>query len=581
MDLNPKRTCSALASMILSSCLLAACSGAGDSSASSSGPAAPADLAAAMECADAQAVIVPNTGDYGRPIATNSERAQAFFDQGLRLSYSYYFPEALASFDAALCFDEDNPMLHWGRALAIAPNPNSRYGGAPDDPFGAGKSAIAQAKASADGLAETDRALIDALAVLFDTDRYPEQAERSQAFIEATRELNRQYPQDLEAAFLAAGAIMMASPWQYFSAEDGSPIANAGEALTILETGMEQNPRHPGLNHLHIHLLENSREPGRAELSADRLESLTPRAGHMVHMPGHIYMRVGRYDDAVAINERSLAADDYFVQQWGDRPLPSLATYGLSARVHGGHARNFIQWGSLLQGSSARAIAEAKGMADMVTAERLDRGASLRTPAVFVMTLKVFGRWQDILALPIPPESQPYPAGILHGARGSAYLANGNIAAAETELEDLLASVRNEGLNNQRASVNFTTDLLRIAELVLKGEIASARGSYAEAVGHFQNAVLAQDQLRYMEPPDWMQSTRLYLGQAYLESGQHQQAEAAFREDLDELQENGWALYGLAQSLEAQNKQQEAEVVQARFKKAWAKADVELSAAHF
>ncbi|MEX1033231.1 MAG: tetratricopeptide repeat protein [Cellvibrionaceae bacterium] len=554
------------------SCLLVACNGAVENINVSD---------AAASCAEEKAVLVPNTGEYSRSVNTGSRQAQAFFDQGLRLTYSYYFPEALASFDAALCFDPDNPMIHWGRALAIAPNPNSRYGRAPDDPMGAGKAAIAQAKAKAQGLEPVVVALIDALAVLFDTDHYPRQADRSQAFIEATQELIDQYPADLEAAFLAADAIMMASPWNYFSQDDGSPIGLAGDALAILEQGMERNPNHPGLNHLHIHLLENSHEPERAEVSADRLESLTPRAGHMVHMPGHIYMRVGRYDDAITTNERSLAADAYFVEQWGDRPLPFGATYGLSARIHGGHARNFIQWGSLLQGNSERAITLAKDMAQSVSQERLDDGASLRTPAVYIMTLQAFGRWQDILALPLPPESQPYLRGIQHAARGSAYLAQDNlaqdnVAAAESELAELKSAAANEIVKNQRASVNAATDLLQIAEYRLQGEIASARGNFDEAIAAFQAAVVIQDQLRYMEPPDWMHSTRLYLGQAYLEAGQYAQAEQVFREDLELLQENGWALYGLAQTLKAQDKRQEAESVQDRFEVAWAKADVEI-----
>lgn len=535
----------------------------------------------ARQCADAKAVILPRTGDYGRPIATDSEQAQDFFDQGLRLTYSYYFPEALASFEAGLCFDPDNPMLQWGRALAIAPNPNSRYGSGPDDPAGKGEKAIARAQANAAGLPAVDRALIDTLAVLYERDQYPERDARSEAFIEATQALIEEYPRDLEAAFLAADAIMMASPWQYFSTGDGRPIGMAGSALRVLESGMAQNPRHPGLTHLHIHLLENSKQPERAETSADRLESLTPMAGHMVHMPGHIYMRLGRYDDAIATNERSLAADQYVIERWGDRPLPSGLTYGLSARVHGGHARNFIQWGSLMQGNSTRAIAEAKAMADAVSEEALNRGSSLRTPAIYLMSLRAFGRWDDIVGLPIPPASQPYLAGILHGFRGSAYLARDDVTAAQEELSKLLKAAQSEQVQTQRASVNRATDLLNIAEHVLRGEIASARGQDEEAIQYFQAAVDVQDQLRYMEPPDWLHSSRLYLGQAYLDAGQPERAEKVFREDLDLLRGNGWALFGLTKSLEAQGQSEAAGEVWQRFEEAWAKADVELTAAHY
>jgi tetratricopeptide (TPR) repeat protein len=535
----------------------------------------------AAECADAKAVLVPETGNYRRSIPTSSPEAQAFFDQGLRLTYSYYFPEALASFDAALCFDPDNPMIHWGRALAIAPNPNSRYGGAPDDPAGLGREAIALAQQNAGELGPVERSLIDALAVLYAMDEYPDQGERSRAFIEASRQLARDYSDDLEAVFLAADAIMMASPWQYFSQRDGSPIGHAGEALRLLEDGMKKDPEHPGLNHLHVHLLENSREPERAEVSADRLESLTRKAGHMVHMPGHIYMRVGRFDDAMATNERSLAADEFFVQQWGDRPLPGGVTYGLSARVHGGHARNFIQWGSLLQGNSERAIDVARDMAAGITRERLDQGSSLRTPAVHYMTLRAFGRWDEILSLPIPPNSQPYLAGLLHGMRGSALIARNDLKGAEEELARLQAAAQNPRVQQQFAAVNRAADLLAISESLLQGEIASAANDQEKAIDYFRRAVRRQDQLRYMEPPDWIQSTRLFLGQAYLNAGAFEQAEAVFREDLQLIYDNGWALYGLMQSLAGQGKVEQAQKIKAQFEQAWARADVQLQAAHF
>jgi tetratricopeptide (TPR) repeat protein len=536
---------------------------------------------AAAVCADAKAVLVPETGEYSRAIPTDSPEAQAFFDQGLRLTYSYYFPEALASFDAALCFDPDNPMIHWGRALAIAPNPNSRYGGAPDDPAGLGRKAIALAQQNAGKLSPLERGLIDTLAVLYAMEEYPNREDRSQAFIEASRKLAAQYPDDLEAAFLAADAIMMASPWHYFSQSDGSPLGHAGEAMRLLEEGMEKNPRHPGLNHLHIHLMENSREPERAEVSADRLESLTPKAGHMVHMPGHIYMRIGRFEDAIATNQRSLAADKYFVQQWGDRPFPTGLTYGLSARVHGGHARNFIQWGSLIQGNSERAIAVARDMNETVTRERLDGGSSLRTPAVYYMTLRAFGRWDEILEQPIPPQSQPYLAGLLHSVRGSALIAKDDVMGAKRELAGLQAAMKDPLVQQQFASVNRAADLLAIAEAVLQGELAGAAGDQERAIEHFQNAVQWQDQLRYMEPPDWMQSTRLFLGQAHLKAGNHEQAEKVFREDLQLIYENGWALHGLTESLAAQGKADEAEAVRRRFEDAWSRSDVKLQAAHF
>ncbi len=533
-----------------------------------------------INCADEKAVLVEGTGTYSRNIDSPSPEAQAFFDQGLRLTFSYYFPEALASFNAALCFDPLNPMIHWGRALAIAPNPNSRYGAVADDPQGLGLEIISQAQAlalqSKDSLSEIDLELIEVLAVLFDTKTHPDQTARSAAFINATQSLYEKFPQDLEVAFLAADAIMMASPWQYFSQIDGSAINLAGKAKSIIENGIELNPGHPGLTHLHIHLMENSFTPEQAEASADRLESLTPKAGHMVHMPGHIYMRVGRYADAISTNQRSLLADEYFLQQWGDRELPTGLTYGLSARVHAPHARNFIHWGAVLQGNSELALATSQDMVASIGSDTIQRGSSQRTIASYWMTLRFFSRWQELLALEMKREYPPYLQGVLHYVRGSAFAATNDIESAEQEFLKLQTTLTDESLLTQRAAVNTASNLLNIAQHILAGDIAKAKENFELAINHYQLAVAGQDALRYMEPPDWLQSTRLSLGQAYLDVEDYAAAEFIFTEDLRLLQENGWALYGLLQSLQAQEQEEDIERIAERFGKAWESADVDL-----
>ncbi|HBX37986.1 MAG TPA: hypothetical protein DEG76_12125, partial [Pseudohongiella sp.] len=342
------------------------------------------------------------------------------------------------------------------------------------------------------------------------------------------------------------------------------------------------NPRHPGLTHLHIHLLEASFEPQAAEASADRLESLTPMIGHMVHMPGHIYMRLGRYNDSIATNQRSLQADEFLQQAWGNRSLPRNGTYFLSATNHGGHARMFIHWAGLLQGNFERATSVSAPMAAMVDIEALNRGSGLRAPVAHWMTLKAFGRYDDLLALQNPAPEQPYLAGMLHWVQGSAHAANGDLAQAQQALT-ALQSIRQSaaGLDTMRASVNTAEDLLAIAEHMLAGEIASAQEDFAAAVGHFEQAVALQDALRYMEPPDWLQSTRLFLGQALINAGQAEQAVSVFERDLLLLNNNGWALQGLAQALLLLGRHEEATAVQQRQAMAWADADVELTTAHF
>ena len=534
-----------------------------------------------LACADALAPLVPNTGTFSRDINTAFPEAQAYFDQGMRLTYGYYFPEAIASFEAALCLDPDNAMIHWGKALAIGPNPNSRYGGAPDDPVGEGKNAITRARQLMDNLSAQDRGLIDAVTELYNTEAYPDQVARTQAFIDAAEANYQQHSSDLEAAFLVAHGIMMSTPWTYYSAVNGSALPLVDRALAVMETGMEQDPSHPGLTHLHIHLLEASFQPERAVTSADRLESLTPMAGHMVHMPGHIYMRVGRYEDAITTNERSLNADNVVTQAWGDRELPRTGTYFVSATNHGGHARMVIHWAGILQGNSERAMSVSQPMAMMANAEALGRGAGLRTPVAHWMTLRAFGMFDELLALENPAPGQPYLDGMLNWLKGSAHASQGDADAAQAEFDALQLTRQNAELANWRASVNTTDDMLAIASHILAGEIASARQDYDTAITEFEQAVDLQDQLRYMEPPDWLQSTRLFLGQAMLNAGRYADAQAVFERDLLLLNENGWALHGLAAALEGQGDATGAAAVRERQAAAWVDANVELTAAHF
>jgi tetratricopeptide (TPR) repeat protein len=375
-----------------------------------------------LACADGHASLVEGTGNFSRDINSPSPEAQDYFDQGLRLGYGYYFPEAVASFNAALCFDPDNARIHWARAQALGPNANSRNSGLPDDPQGEGAKALQLAIANMGEEPQQWKDMINALVPMFDMENLPDMATRSQAVIDSTRALYTQYPDDLEAAFTYTHAIMMASPWYYFE-WDGTPRANTNDARAAMEKGMAQNPYHPGLTHLHVHLMEASREPVSAETSADALEPLTPMIGHMAHMPGHIFMRIGRYQDSIDANRRSVLADEYFVQQWGEREYPQYGTYFLSATNHRGHARMFIHWGGLLQGNADVAFEIVTPLAAATTAEQLDRGNSLRNVSVEWMTYKAFGMWDEILALPAQPDYRPFLQGTLNHVRGAAMAA--------------------------------------------------------------------------------------------------------------------------------------------------------------
>ena len=524
------------------------------------------------------AVLIDNIGTYGRKISTTSPLAQKFFDQGLRLVYGYYFPEAIASFEEAQQYDPDHPMLDWGLALAMGPNPNSRKNSFPDDPHGDGRKAIASARAHLARATAVERALIESLAVQYDTDRYPDRAVRDEKYIEATRSVLDRHPDDLEAGFMYADALMIRGAWNYWQ-RDGSPLPGTREAAAALEHLMALEPNHPAAVHLYVHLFESSAEPERALPQADRLESIMPKAGHMVHMPSHIYLRVGQYEKAIASNERSVAADRFFLSEWGARPFPTAGTYHLSASTHAPHALDVLRYAAILQGNYARALQAAHdlaGLHSMMAANPRQQ----RLPAVWVVD-KAFGKWQALLAEPPPPAERLYLNGAWHYFRGSAFTGLGEIKKAEGELEALATTSRDPALKDVLSGANSAGPILTMLCRALSGEIAKARGHRAEAVPAFEQAVRMQDALNFNEPPDWPQSMRLYLGAALLDAGRAKDAEGVYREELRDLRDNGWALFGLWQSVREQGRSKEAEEIRERFDRAWKNADIVLNASTF
>jgi len=524
------------------------------------------------------AVLVDNIGTYGRKISTTSPLAQKFFDQGLRLIYGYYFPEAIASFEEAQKYDPDHPMLDWGLALAMGPNPNSRKNGFPDDPHGDGRKAVTAARAHLARASAVERALIESLSVQYDNDQYPDRAIRDEKHIEATRSVLDQFPDDLEAGFLYADAVMIRGAWYYWE-RDGSARPGTREAAAALEHVMSLEPSHPGAVHLYVHLIESSAEPERALPQADRLESLMPKEGHMVHMPSHIYVRVGQYEKAVASNERSVAADRFFLSEWGDRPFPTAGTYHLSASTHAPHALDVLRYAAMLQGNYGRALQAAREVAashSMMAANPRQQ----RLPPEWLVH-EVFGKWQSLLSEPSPPADRLYLNGAWHYFRGSAFAGLGKIKRAESELEALAATSRDPALKDVLSGANSAGPILTMLCRALSGEIAKARGQHGEAVLAFREAVRMQDALNFNEPPDWPQSMRLYLGAALLKAGRAKDAEGVYREELRDLRDNGWALFGLWQSVRAQGRTAEAQEIRERFDRAWRDADVVLRASAF
>ena len=522
------------------------------------------------------AILIPGSGTYSRAISTDSQSAQAFFDQGLRMAWSFYFPESIASYQEASRLDPDSPMPYFGLAHAAGPNPNSRYQNLPDDPQGAGLAAIRQALTLAANGTQKEQDMINALFVLYNTDAIRDSRQRDLAYVDAMRDLRQKYPTDPDIHTLFAEAYMNTTRWDYWEA-DGSAKPGTAEAQEALETAMRLEHDHPGANHLYIHLMEGSSQPELAMPAAQKLEATVPVSGHMVHMPGHIYLRVGEYEKAIDINERSQIVDQQFAQIWGQTNFPNIGTYGLSHKSHAPHALDFVRYANMLQGNYAQSSAAAEEGADSVgvAVEAVNRGQKRIAHAWIVD--KVFGKWDKILSSKQSHSGTPYLDGMWSYVKGSALVSTGQVAAAEKELANIRQQAADPNANSAGVSPTPAVHILQLAGFALEGEIKEARGDLTGAIAAYTHAVELQDAANYTEPPDWSQSIRLYLGAVLLKAGRPAEAEAVYRKDMEWNQQNGWATFGLAQALEAQGKHQEAIISKRQFDSLWRNADVTLT----
>lgn len=533
----------------------------------------------ASKTENVHAILVPGSGTYSRKISTQNPQAQAFFDQGLRFAWGFYFPEAIASYQEAARLDPSHPMPYWGMAHAMGPNPNSRYARMPDDPKGEGLKAIKKALARIDRADPLEAKLIQAMYVLYDKATIPDQDKRDQAYLAAMRSLNQQHPNDSDIAALYAASYMSIGRWDYWDS-DGNPKSETLPVARALEHIMATDMTNPGVLHLHIHLIEASLEPERALASANALEATVPIAGHIVHMPAHIYVRVGQYAKAVDSNIRSQAVDVEFAKLWGDYPLPNLGTYPLSHKMHSGHALDFVRYAATVQGNYTTAIDAAWRMADRFrNREAMVRSGQKRVSAPWLV-MKIFARWDDLLALTPKHQGTPYLDGMWSYAIGSAHIAKNNLEAAEIELAKLQEIANAPNANEYRVGATPASAVLKLAALGLEGEVLRAQGDLDGAIAAFTKGINIEDQNNYTEPPDWVQPMRHYLGAALLQAGNSLAAEAVYRRDLRWNQNNGWSLYGLYQALLAQNKESEAGEILQKWQKAWAMADVTITASH-
>ena len=526
------------------------------------GPGSPAIPAQSRSPADT-VPLYTNLGTHHKRISTRVPAAQQYFDQGLRLAYGFNHAEAIRSFRRAAELDSACAMCYWGIALAHGPHVNAPM----DSASGvAAYAAVQKALSLKSGATAQERAYIDAVAQRYTAVPPADRARLDTLYSRAMGQVAGAYPDDLDAATLYAEALMDLRPWNYWQ-PDGTPYAGTDEIVRQLQRVIARNPDHPGACHYYIHAVE-AVNPAAAVPCAERLARLMPGEGHMVHMPAHIYIRVGRWNDAVTANQHAIHTDEVFIE--GQRPV---GVYPLAYYPHNIH---FLAFASTMAGRSAPAIEAAHALAAKVNLDAARHVGMLQEMLPYhALTLTTFGRWDDVLAEPLPPADIRFPYAMAYYARGVAYAAKGLWADAQAALDTVTA------INAATPADADAKTPLAIAVHALLGEIATRRGDVAAGIGHFREAAAIEDAGLYFEPPKWYYPIRHSLGAALLRAGRNAEAEAAYREDLRRFPENGWSLFGLAQALRAQGKNAEAAGVDARFRKAWADADVTLTASRF
>lgn len=507
--------------------------------------------------------LYDNLGSLGHKVTTASTAAQKFFDQGLRLTYAFNHDEAIASYTAATREDSTCAMCWWGIAYAMGPNINAPMDTAVYRPAYA---AIQQAVKLAPEATAYERDMIEAMATRYGPEPVANRAPLDSAYTRAMKKVAGKYPDDPEAQTLYAEALMDLTPWNYWDDRGAKPRAGTQEVVATLERIIRKNPTHIGACHFYIHTVEASTTPGRALPCADMMAEQIPGAGHLVHMPSHIYMRVGQYDRVVNHNHDAVAADQHYVQ---DRKPTGFYKY--TYYPHNWH----MLWSGLIQlGRGSEAINASRELVKVVPVDVVSTVPPLEYffPAPY-WTLVRFGKYDEMLAEPAPAASLEYTTGMWRYARGIALAARGKTAEAQAELDSVVA-VTAATPPDAPAGINMQKTLLSLAERHLAGRLALAKADTAAAIAALEQAIEHEDKLLYDEPPAWYHPIRQDLAGVHLSMGHAKVAEKLYREDLVHYPHNGWSLYGLARSLEAQKKTAEAKKVDAQYRKTWGKADV-------
>jgi len=513
------------------------------------------------------AALLPDLGEHHRAVSTRVPEAQAYFDQGLRLVYGFNHDEAARSFAKAAQLDPACASCYWGLALVLGPNYNVPM---LPDRFPAAWDAVKKAKANAPGATPVEQALIAALAK-----RYPGAEPKdpvamqpyNQAYADAMADVATKFPTDLDVQVLRAESMMDLNPWKLWSA-DGKPAPGTDAIVATLESVLAKDSKHPGANHYYIHAVEASKHPEKALPSAERLASLIPGAGHIVHMPAHIFQRVGRYADASETNRRAVQVDLGYIAK-----APSWGYYGMYLV----HNYGFLAYSASMEGRSAESIEAAQSSAKNFPPAMLEMmpGMDFFVSEPLLAMVR-FGKWQALLAQPRPEAKYPTLTALWLHAHGLASAATGDLGGAQKDLAELTKMAAAIPADTM-SSTNSMRDVVGVSAAVLAAGIAQKQHD-PKTDELWAAAVAAEDKLAYSEPDDWFYPVRHFQGASLIAGKKYADAEAVYRADLANNPGNGWALFGLAQALRGEKKTAEAAKVDAQLAKAWARADVKLTA---
>jgi tetratricopeptide (TPR) repeat protein len=524
-----------------------------------------------MDTTVQMAPLMENLGKHGMQVTTKNERAQLFFNQGINLYYGFNHLEAYRSFREVARLDPDCAMAYWGQALSLGPNINL-----PMDPADTETvyKAVQKAIALKDKSSPMEQLLIDALSKRYTAEALKDRKSLDEAYALAMEEATKQFPDHGDVKTLYAESLMDLHPWDFW--KNGKAQPWTARPVELINEVVSASPFHPGANHLNIHILEASPEPEKAAVSADRLVDLVPGSGHLVHMPSHIYIRLGRYIEGVESNERAVKTDEEYIAQCNVQGVYPLFYYP--------HNYHFLLACAQMAGMSNKSATTAEALKKNIPVEIMNIPDFVTLQHWYAMpwyNMVRFGNWNEILQINEPVDSLKYVKSVWHYARGMAYARTNKLSEAKSELAKLKILVEDPFMEYTIGGFNSFKNVLGIGQNILEGEIEPKQKNYDRAIQLVTNAVEIEDNLLYQEPPDWYHPSRQILGSILLEAKKPALAELRFREDLNQYRKNGWSLFGLYQSLQAQGKKNEATAVKKEFDKAFANADITLKSVRY